>query len=105
MNVNATLIKEHRTSRALTQQHLADACDVSLRTIQRVERYGNASSETLMSLSSVFEIETSALLITEDQSSNKETQVIVHRPSLLPITIALITGTAIGAAATYLFVQ
>ncbi len=41
----------------LTQQHLADACAVSLRTIQRVEKEGMASSETVLALCSVLEVE------------------------------------------------
>ena len=57
MRVNASLIKQLRSDRSWTQQHLADACGVSLRTIQRVERYGTASNETLMALASVFEVE------------------------------------------------
>lgn len=57
MRVNASLIKQLRSERSWTQQHLADACGVSLRTIQRVERYGTASNETLMALASVFEVE------------------------------------------------
>ena len=57
MDVNAEKIKNLRTQRSWTQQHLADACGVSLRTVQRVERYGNTSNETLMSLASVFEVQ------------------------------------------------
>jgi transcriptional regulator with XRE-family HTH domain len=52
MEVNASLIKNQRLINGWTQQHLADACSVSLRTIQRVERYGQASNETVASLSS-----------------------------------------------------
>lgn len=56
MRVNANLIKRLRTEKSWTQQHLADSCEISLRTVQRVERYGTASNETLMALSSVFEL-------------------------------------------------
>lgn len=56
MEVNAQLIKSMRTKRSWTQQHLADACGISLRTVQRVERYGTASNETVMGLASVFEV-------------------------------------------------
>lgn len=57
MRINASLIKQYRSDKSWTQQHLADACGVSLRTVQRVERYGTASNETLMALASVFEVE------------------------------------------------
>lgn len=65
MDVNAPLVKEHRTKNNWTQQHLADICSVSLRTIQRVERYGNASNETVAALASVFEIPASDIVIPE----------------------------------------
>ncbi len=63
MDISAPAVKQQRTQRAWTQQHLADACGVSLRTIQRVERYGTASNETLMSLAAVFEIEHKSLIV------------------------------------------
>ncbi|MBA6232548.1 MULTISPECIES: helix-turn-helix domain-containing protein [unclassified Colwellia] len=65
MDVNAKKIKELRTANGLTQQHLADACAISLRTVQRVERYGNASQDTVLGLSSVFEITQAEIVIPE----------------------------------------
>ncbi|WP_286233495.1 helix-turn-helix domain-containing protein [Thalassotalea sediminis] len=67
MDINAERIKQLRTSKAWTQQHLADACGVSLRTIQRVERYGNSSKDTLMALAAVFEQEQATLLAHKNQ--------------------------------------
>ena len=66
MDVNAKKIKMHRTDKGWTQQHLADACAISLRTVQRVERYGNASQETVLSLASVFEISQSDLIVPQE---------------------------------------
>ena len=66
MNVNAQKVKNLRTKKSWTQQHLADVCGISLRTVQRVERYGNASNETLMSLASVFEIQQSDIYIPDE---------------------------------------
>lgn len=99
MEVNASLIKSHRTNRGFTQQHLADACAISLRTIQRVERYGTASSETLMSLSAVFDVPSQLLII-----NNKEPETTTNnQPNLLLlISVAIIFGCIIGTALTYL---
>jgi len=81
MDVNAKKIKTLRTQKGWTQQHLADACAISLRTVQRVERYGNASQETALSLAAVFEIsqldivvpeEPVELLTNSDKSQNKQ---------------------------------
>jgi len=66
MDVNAKKIKTLRTDKGWTQQHLADACAISLRTVQRVERYGNASQDTLLGLASVFEVLQSDLIVLED---------------------------------------
>jgi transcriptional regulator with XRE-family HTH domain len=66
MDVNAKKIKSLRTDKGWTQQHLADACAISLRTVQRVERYGNASQDTVLGLSSVFEVAQSELIVVEE---------------------------------------
>ena len=66
MDVNAKKIKTLRTSNGWTQQHLADACAISLRTVQRVERYGNASQETVLSLAAVFEISQIDIVVAEE---------------------------------------
>lgn len=66
MDVNAKKIKTLRTQKGWTQQHLADACAISLRTVQRVERYGNASQETVLSLAAVFEISQLDIVVPEE---------------------------------------
>ena len=66
MVVDQSLIIDQRKQRNWTQQHLADACAISLRTVQRVERYGNASQDTVLGLSSVFEIQQSDIIVLED---------------------------------------
>ncbi|GAB3001640.1 helix-turn-helix domain-containing protein [Psychrosphaera aestuarii] len=108
MDINAELIKTKRTSQNWTQQHLADACGVSLRTIQRVERYGNASSETVMALASVFEIQQSEIIVPENpviemeliaDGSSKKLEKVVQ------FIVTLSTGMLIGAGLVVLFVK
>ncbi len=72
MDVNAKLIKDHRVKNNWTQQHLADACGLSLRTIQRVERYGNASNETVSALAAVFEITSELIVVLEVIEENSQ---------------------------------
>lgn len=105
MEVNAQRLKEHRTSRAFTQQHLADACDVSLRTIQRVERYGVASNETLMSLSAVFKVDINTLLAIDTDDGKADIAIIQQPFNIKAILIAMLFGSLIGALTTYLFVN
>lgn len=56
MKINIKKLLEERNKRAWTQAHLAEVCGLSLRTIQRIEKSGVASNESIQSLSSVFEI-------------------------------------------------
>ena len=46
MKVNAHKLREYRTLKGWTQQHLADVTGLSLRTVQRIEKTGLASQES-----------------------------------------------------------
>lgn len=61
IKMNATLIKKLREDKAWSQEHLAAAAGVSLRTIQRVECEGRASAETRLALASALGVEVSVL--------------------------------------------
>lgn len=51
------LVQKLRLQRGWSQQQLADLSGLSVRTVQRIERGGGASTESLKSLASVFEID------------------------------------------------
>jgi transcriptional regulator with XRE-family HTH domain len=55
------LIQKLRLKRGWSQQHLADASGLSVRTIQRIETGHSASAESLKSLAAVFEVDFSTL--------------------------------------------
>jgi transcriptional regulator with XRE-family HTH domain len=57
MQVNIDVIKTQRSNRAWSQTQLAEVSGLSLRTIQRIEKTGVASLESVKSLSSVYEID------------------------------------------------
>ena len=101
MEVNAPLARRARLSRGWTQQHLADTCDLSLRTIQRVERFGSAAPETVMELCSVLELSQLALVIPEAQQSKNRKGL---SPVLVMILMAsmLFLGVGLGVAAVAL---
>lgn len=61
MKINIGLIKTQRSDRAWSQNQLAEVSGLSLRTIQRIEKTGVASLESVKSLASVFEIEINKL--------------------------------------------
>ena len=50
VKLNPAGIKKLRESRSWTQEHLANASGVSLRTIQRIEADGSASAESRLSI-------------------------------------------------------
>ena len=54
MKLNHSRIKALRQQRAWSQEHLADASGVAVRTIQRVEVGGSASYETAQALAAAF---------------------------------------------------
>ncbi len=57
INQIAIEIKEMRLSKSWSQQQLAEITGLSLRTIQRIEKNGRCSHETLLTLASVFELD------------------------------------------------
>lgn len=50
-------IKELRDRRGWTQTHLADAAEISLRTVQRIEGQHSHSAETLMALAAALDVD------------------------------------------------
>jgi transcriptional regulator with XRE-family HTH domain len=57
VRINVEFVKAERERRAWSQEQLAGASGVGLRTIQRVESSGVASNETIKALAAVFECE------------------------------------------------
>lgn len=55
MQVNVEFLKAERQKRAWSQEQLAAAAGLGLRTIQRIESSGTASNETIKSLAAVFD--------------------------------------------------
>ncbi|WP_444941572.1 helix-turn-helix domain-containing protein [Microbulbifer sp. ZKSA004] len=86
MNVNIALIKKARESNNWTQQQLADICGVSLRTIQRIEKVGACSRESLSALSSALELPREKLLIANPEPSDKN-KMAVYKLAMCILTI------------------
>ena len=69
----AKFVKKARLERAWTQSQLAEVAGVDLRTIQRLEKDGTASHETLMAVANAFEIDVKELtqILTQEESDNQ----------------------------------
>lgn len=66
VKINKEAVVKLRANKCWSQEELAAACGLSVRTIQRVEKHGAASLETTKALASVFSVMPGAL-----QSSQK----------------------------------
>ena len=97
-------VRELRLQRNWTQQHLAEASGVSLRTIQRIEKTGNASNETVMSLCASMQINADELKAIP-RTSERDWQPVSIKPQLMMLLIALITGMGCGAILMYAFMN
>lgn len=63
MKINAEQVKKLRKERHWSQEQLATACGVNLRTIQRLENTGKASTESVRALAAVFEVDADSLVV------------------------------------------
>lgn len=63
MKVDSSYLKRERERRAWSQEHLAEATGLGLRTIQRIEKTGAASYESARSLAAVLGIDVAKLRV------------------------------------------
>jgi transcriptional regulator with XRE-family HTH domain len=61
MRVDPAKMRNLREERSWSQERLADAAGLSLRTVQRVEREGNASAESRLALAGAFGVDVGVL--------------------------------------------
>lgn len=78
MKVDAELIVKLRNERCWSQEELATAAGLNLRTVQRIEREGAVSLQSKKALASVFEIDANALDYTEPQTRYEYKTVVVE---------------------------
>ncbi|QIL21822.1 helix-turn-helix domain-containing protein [Thermomonas sp. HDW16] len=75
------LVQKLRLQYGWSQQQLAELSGLSVRTIQRIERGMPASTETLKSLASIFEIDFNQLSSEQpDMNSNDTARGLKHSP-------------------------
>jgi transcriptional regulator with XRE-family HTH domain len=97
MLVDAGKIRAMRLERGWTQEQLAEMCDVSVRTVQRIEKTGIASLETTNALAAVLEQERQAILVQEgvrpatSEISLKRVVII----ALLTFALGLVIGAVV----------
>jgi transcriptional regulator with XRE-family HTH domain len=77
MKTNAGRIKQLREAKSWSQEHMAEAAGLSLRTVQRVESEGNASAETRLALASVLGVDVSELGVSQAKRLREESEPAV----------------------------
>ncbi len=90
--MRAKVVKEARVARAWPQQQLATISGVTLRTIQRLEKDGAASFETLRGVAQAFEMDVKELNPSSVSSRNREKTKSDKKVHLLP---RLLTGRSV----------
>lgn len=76
MSDSETPLRRHRTARAWSQQLLADASGVSLRTVQRAETGAAVSGETLLALAGALDLDVAAIQPPAVNSVSPETAAL-----------------------------
>jgi len=65
--LNSALVRKLRTERSWSQDQLADAAGLSLRTVQRIEKDGTSSLESSQALAAVFETHLASIQLDTDK--------------------------------------
>jgi transcriptional regulator with XRE-family HTH domain len=83
MRVNAELVVALRKKKSWSQDELATASGLNLRTIQRIESDGQASHQSRKALAAAFDVEVSALDVKEPDMKRYEYKAVPYKMSML----------------------
>ena len=105
MEVKKAHVKQLRIDKGWTQQQLADVTSLSLRTVQRVEKLGVASMESVNALCSVFDVERSDLLTENVTDALKFSQNQLSIRTKLAFLSFFLFGVLVGSVIAYLIIN
>lgn len=94
MKINKETLRRERELRAWTQSHLAEVADLSMRTVQRIERTGDASMESASALAAALNLDLIALM--EKPVSTDQTNALESRSYPIWGLLGLIGSAAIA---------
>jgi len=77
MTINGTAVRAQREKRSWSQEHLASASGLSVRTVQRVEADGVGSAETRLALAAALDVPVSDLQL-PILTTEAEPAAVVH---------------------------
>ncbi len=104
MLVDSKKLKQLRLEKNWTQQHVAEVCDLSMRTIQRVEKDGVASNETVAAYAAIFELDAVDLLMASEQFETTDRPERFSKSTQAVMAALFLGGFGAGIALTLYFV-
>ncbi len=78
------ILRKLRLQQGWSQEQVAEITDLSVRTIQRIERGGQASLESAKALAAVFQVDVSTFIIQSGENSMKKPQEILSQNEEFP---------------------
>ena len=99
MKIDAWRVNAEREKRAWSQDHLAEAAGLSLRTIQRVENAGSGSFETAKALAAVFELDVAELRAPPVSPKRQTSSRVRYMGAAATLVLALFAFLTHGAVA------
>ncbi len=87
------IVRKLRLNKGWSQEQLAALCNLSIRTIQRIERGQKPSLETLNSLAAVFEINVSDLTAETDMPEKAEISTEEEKQFYMFVILKVFTVT------------
>src|SRR5438876_6918874 len=91
MKVNGDIVRAMRLMRNWTQEQLADACGVDVKTVQRVETTGTCGLQTRGALASTFKVSVEELT----GAQPVDQQAVAQGPAAEGFAIRLTTGASV----------
>lgn len=92
VKVNSKFIVSERQKRAWSQQHLATAAGLSLRTIQRIESDGRSSYESALALASSLEIPLSEIMAGDNASRRPANPKVATKVTVSALAATVLAG-------------
>ena len=89
MQLSIDKLKRQRNLKAWTQSHLAEVSDISLRTIQRIEKSGIASQESAQAICAAYEINIKDLLACTEKMVKTKKKLKYNPKLLIPAVVTM----------------
>jgi transcriptional regulator with XRE-family HTH domain len=89
MKVDSNRIRSERENRGWSQEHLGNVAGLSLRTVQRIEKTGAASFESVTALAAVFSVDLAVLRVHESEPP-RALRLSLELP--MRLALALVSG-------------